>query len=44
MIEERGEMGMGGTRYWEGSSLRRMDDVSRKTVVGSSSHMIVPIG
>lgn len=44
MIEKRGEMGVEETRHWEGSRLRRMDDVSGKTAVGSSSHMNVPIG
>ena len=44
MIEERGEMGVEETRHWEGSRLRRMDDVSGKAVVGASSHMVVPVG
>lgn len=38
MIGNRGEMGVEEARHWEGARLKRMDDVSGKTVTGSSSH------
>jgi hypothetical protein len=38
MIENRGEMGVDRQRGWEGARFKRMDDVSGKTVTGSSSY------